>query len=644
MENSSNGIHYIELSRTPIRFDAVSQLTNVFFDDSNKQIFAVRSGGATGVVVKGPNPTEDTVISFCMSDRGGAIRSIKFSPDNQVLAVQRKENAVEFVCFQGDQPMLQDIITHQVKTLIYGFVWVHNREVALISNTGVEIFTVIPEKRQVKTTKALSISIKWFAWCCDANVALLCTTEGNTLLPVLVKQKVITKLPKVDLGHPVREVQESKVTLGQVYGVLAVLILQTNSSDGLMEVEVHLLNGPGLAPRKCHVLRLSLNGRFAINTVDNLIVVHHQATGTSLLFDINLSGEVINEVTYHSPITPGRSIKPFGLKLPSLSPDGQILQCELYSTNWVLFQPNIVIDAKLGCMWYLNLCIEPLCHLISDRIRLTEFLLQRSNGKQMLLKVISQLVDDQYKGTLLPVLETIFNRINKIYASWVHFELQQQTAQPSNVKPNPNSKHSPPPIVLIEQSDMAQIFQTIAQRPYTETILMLYLQSLNRFNIAAQEELSKMIIVELIKNRSFDTLRRLVTYSMLMETKSTACFLLAHSNVDTAISQVASDMLGKIQAHEIIIEVMLGQGKVIDALRLAKSSLGLDKVPARKFLEAAYKTKDDLVFHSVYRFFQMRNLRLYETLAFPKTEQCTEFIQHYNNTFPVDKAPRPQIS
>lgn len=85
------------------------------------------------------------------------------------------------------------------------------------------------------------------------------------------------------------------------------------------------------------------------------------------------------------------------------------------STHWVLFQPNIVIDAKLGCMWFLNLCIEPLCQLISDRIRLTEFLLQRSNGKQMLLKVIGQLVDDQYKGTLLPVLETIFSRINKIY-------------------------------------------------------------------------------------------------------------------------------------------------------------------------------------------------------------------------------------
>lgn len=106
---------------------------------------------------------------------------------------------------------------------------------------------------------------------------------------------------------------------------MAVLILQSST----MEVEVYLLNGPGLAPRKCHVLRLGQVGRFAINTVDNLVVVHHQASATSLLFDIALSGEVINDVTYHAPITPGRSIHPFGLKLPSLSPDGQIFQCEL---------------------------------------------------------------------------------------------------------------------------------------------------------------------------------------------------------------------------------------------------------------------------------------------------------------------------
>lgn len=88
----------------------------------------------------------------------------------------------------------------------------------------------------------------------------------------------------------------------------------------------------------------------------------------------------------------------------------------LDSPDWVLFQPNVVIDAKLGCMWYLNLYIQAMCTLISDRIRLTEFLLLRSDGKNCLLKVLQQLTSEHYNGSLLPVLETIFNKINKVYA------------------------------------------------------------------------------------------------------------------------------------------------------------------------------------------------------------------------------------
>lgn len=34
-------LHYVELCKNPIRFDAVSQLTNVFFDDSNKQVSGI---------------------------------------------------------------------------------------------------------------------------------------------------------------------------------------------------------------------------------------------------------------------------------------------------------------------------------------------------------------------------------------------------------------------------------------------------------------------------------------------------------------------------------------------------------------------------------------------------------------------------
>lgn len=74
---------------------------------------------------------------------------------------------------------------------------------------------------------------------------------------------------------------------------------------------------------------------------------------------------------------------------------------------------------------------------------------------------------------------------------------------------------------------------------------------------------------------------------------------------------------------QIIVEVLLGQGKIIDALRLAKSLPGADSLSARKYLEAAIKS-DPLVFYSVYSFFQQRNVRLRGSPDFLKSMTCVK--------------------
>lgn len=119
------------------------------------------------------------------------------------------------------------------------------------------------------------------------------------------------------------------ITLAVLYGTGAILLLQPTPTRHV-EVVIYLLNGPGLAPRMSHVLRLGLGGRFAMNVVDDVILVHNQETKTSLLFDIALKGDVdpIDNVIRHSALTSGRPMKPFQLKLPSISNDS-ILECEL---------------------------------------------------------------------------------------------------------------------------------------------------------------------------------------------------------------------------------------------------------------------------------------------------------------------------
>lgn len=86
------------------------------------------------------------------------------------------------------------------------------------------------------------------------------------------------------------------------------------------------------------------------------------------------------------------------------------------SPNWVLFQPNIVIDAKLGCLWYVKLRLESLCNLITDRVKLVELLLNRTNAKLVLLGTVKEMLTTQYSGTLLPVIENVFDKLNAVYS------------------------------------------------------------------------------------------------------------------------------------------------------------------------------------------------------------------------------------
>lgn len=86
------------------------------------------------------------------------------------------------------------------------------------------------------------------------------------------------------------------------------------------------------------------------------------------------------------------------------------------SPNWVLFQPNIVIDAKLGCLWYVKLRLRSICDMVSDRARLVELLLHRTDAKLILVDVIKDMLTTQYSGNMLPIIENVFDKLNVVYS------------------------------------------------------------------------------------------------------------------------------------------------------------------------------------------------------------------------------------
>lgn len=140
-----------------------------------------------------PNPK-----LFRMEDRG-PIQSIKFSPGNQILAVQHNQSSVEFISIVKGELQTTDPILYTGKSLpIYGFVWINSKEVAIFSSGGIDLLQVVVEKKTMKHVKSLNLTINKFEWCPAGKFALLHSNKGTILTPVIIRPGSISKLPKLD--------------------------------------------------------------------------------------------------------------------------------------------------------------------------------------------------------------------------------------------------------------------------------------------------------------------------------------------------------------------------------------------------------------------------------------------------------------
>lgn len=620
---------YLCLSeKSTIKFDPVSQITSVFYDDKNKQIFVVKP---PTVSVK---PISSELRSFSFFIEMGPLIAIKFNSTNSILAIQRTENALELCGFQDNAILPQTAIQYEAKkTIIYGFFWSQVNELIVVSADQIELFQVNTSKRSMKSLKCIAQSCNWYTWN-RSSLALLSSNSGQIITPFLLqKPGTLTKLACIQIEGDTGA-NERDVNTGNLYGVPAILILRTTRNRNL-EVWVYTLEGPSF--RKSHVLKLGFSGRIAISIIDSMIIVHHQTLKVSLIFDIAVNGEPHpsnKSVLIHSPLIPGKSIKPFAIKMPSASHIESSMNVELYSASWVIFQPDIIIDVKLGYLFKLSLLIDRIS--ICDKVRLVNFLLHRQNEKTLLLSVLHQLVTPDDSGSVhLPILETIFDNLNKVYKEKLDNDLFKMqalpTTSPSTFKTfsTPVAVALPTPLnqIVIEQSDILPILNTIIDKNLLEKVLMSYVYSIVKHSISVEYDLSKLLINTLVGSQKIQDLQQILSYNVLHESKPLACFLLSLTNRDPLISQMALDMLMRLNAHEIIVEILIEQGKVVDAIRLVKQYTNTDTIVARKFLDAAEKSGDNLVFYTVYNFFVARNCRLrgnnsFLKSKFPQTDNC----------------------
>ncbi|XP_013921000.1 PREDICTED: uncharacterized protein C18orf8 homolog isoform X2 [Thamnophis sirtalis] len=631
MATTTSEDYYLALCARPVQFEKASPVNCVFFDEANKQVFAVRSGGATGVVVKG---LEDrNLISFRMEDKG-EVKCIKFSLGNKILAVQRTLKSVDFLNFIPDSPQLE--YTQECKTKnasILGFCWTGSAEIVFVTDQGIEFYQVLPEKRTLKLLKSQNINVNWFMYCPESSVILLSTTVvGNVLQPFYFKGGAMSKLSKFEIELPTvpksskLSLSERDIALTTIYGQLYVLYLRhhsrTSNSTGAEVVLYHLPREGSC--KKLHILKLYRTGKFALNVVDNLVVVHHQDTETSIIYDIKLKGEFDGTITLHQLVLPPRSIQPY--QIPVAGPASVTNQfpvpCKLYSSSWIVFQPDIIISAS------------------EDKGKLMDFLLQRKDCKMVILSVCSQMLNEPEGGSL-SVIATVFDKLNHVYKRYLEAEQAYTMAlETGQSRGNPPPKRPVRTQAVIDQSDMythvLSIFTEKKEAPhkFTIAVVMEYIRSLNQFQIAVQHFLYELVIKTLVQHNLFYMLHQFLQYHVLNDSKPLACLLLSLESIYPPAHQLSLDMLKRLcTANDEIVEVLLSKHQVLAALRFIRGIGGHDSISARKFLDAAKQTEDEMLFYTIFRFFEQRNQRIRGNPSFTPGEHCEEHVTFFKQVF-----------
>ncbi|KAL2778212.1 regulator of MON1-CCZ1 complex isoform 5 [Daubentonia madagascariensis] len=558
--------YYLELCERPVQFEKANPVNCVFFDEANKQVFAVRSGGATGVVVKGPE--DRNPISFRMDDKG-EVKCIKFSLENKILAVQRTSKTV-----------------------------------------------VLPEKRTLKLLKSHNINVNWYMYCPESAVILLSTTVlENVLQPFYFRAGTMSKLPKFEIELPAApkstklSLSERDIAMATIYGQLYVLFLRhhsrTSNSTGA-EVVLYHLPREG-ACKKMHILKLNRTGKFALNVVDNLVVVHHQDTETSVIFDIKLRGEFDGTVTFHHPVLPARSIQPYQIPIagPAAVTSQSPVPCKLYSSSWIVFQPDIIISA-------------------------------------------SQVLSESDRAAL-PVIATVFDKLNHEYKKYLDAEQSYtMAAEAGQSRSNPLLKRPVRTQAVLDQSDVyTHVLSAFVEKKemphkFVIAVLMEYIRSLNQFQIAVQHYLHELVIKTLVQHNLFYMLHQFLQYHVLSDSKPLACLLLSLESFYPPAHQLSLDMLKRLStANDEIVEVLLSKHQVLAALRFIRGIGGHDNISARKFLDAAKQTEDNMLFYTIFRFFEQRNQRLRGSPNFTPGEHCEEHVAFFKQVFGDQALMRP---
>ncbi|KAK0411090.1 hypothetical protein QR680_005474 [Steinernema hermaphroditum] len=588
------------LGENSVTFDGDS-LSDIFYDDVNSKICTVRGNGTMGITLKGHMAE---AISFRTRETA-QIKTIKFSPNGRIASIQRDDSTVDFVFLSSangggvNSTDLQPDVKQRCKlknAIIIGLEWVSASQILYILNTGLELYQVNSEKKTIKLIRSFNIALIWFVYYPKSQLLIVSSGINGALLnPFLIQNGSIHKLCRfeVDFGcsNAKSKLLERDVTIGSIYGTLYVLVLRSSIRDSTTsDIALYELSGDPAVPSKfAYSLTLGLTGMFGVHVIDSLVIVHHQISCKSFVFDIGLD----LQTHFHRAIVEDAiAIDP---SAESFVSDGM----ELYTPAWVIFAPNFIIDSRAGIFTTLRVVAEQAVSHIKDNCTLLRFLMNRRNAKKAFLNTFTSMLSE--KRLNLVNCSSVFSLI--VNAS-VATDMNSSTApeqQRIRIVPEPYQQ------MKIEQSDLLScVFLslkdiTTTDKKFLVNVMLECLLALNANSVDVEPYFHEVLVNTMVEAQEYSKLQQLLQYRVIADAKPLAFNLLSLEVQHAPLIQLAVDMLARLGVDEQIVEVLLSKGKVIEAVRFI-DTVGLERFNCLKAFEAALKS-DRVAQYAIFSYF-----------------------------------------
>ncbi|VDM95138.1 unnamed protein product [Thelazia callipaeda] len=622
----------LHLGESHVIFEAGNALSDIFYDDFHKKIVIVRGKDVVEVKVYGLE--SDEVLTFQLK-KTSKIRIIKFSPDKHCISVQSDESVVDFVnfatCEEGILSVSFSQRTKNRSARVIGLEWLQNKQILFITNQGFEMRQVSMEKRSAKLLRSHNISMYWYLYHPYSQLLIASSGVGGALLtPFIIQTGSIQQLAKceVDFGHSnvKPRLLEREVFIISIYCILYIAVLRSStrgsiSSDiVLYKINVDVTEPPRLA----HILCLDLVGAFALHVLNNVIVVHHQSSKTSLIFDIGLDDTEQFSCVSHHPLFKASLDCSVSLQTKFNH------QFPLYSPSWVTFQPNFIADAHIGIFTSVKLNLREAENYISDKYQYLRFLYNRGVTKATFLENLKPLMASN--KLKLKQIAHIFTWIAKGIVKRSHPVLKHSSSGGKCAL-----LAEPYEEIIIEQDDVVgnlfllpDDYSRVQKQRFLQYMLQ-YLTVLQENKIEAQPYfLHEVLIPTTISTGQLERLHQLLLYRVIPDSKQLAFQLLSHEAKYPPLVQLALDMLSRLgTASEEIVEVLIARNLAVEAIRFLESVQLVDKINCLKLIENAWK-EDRIVRYAVFSYFLERGPKSRNTA---NSQQFDEFLKKFEALF-----------